>query len=170
MSCPILSGYTLGCRDSVGGIEYIAIASHNSATVYTATASSSELISWAPTASFYKFEQYTEQGSGTQEGSYDNETGTGFVTQTITIVLEQMTTALRDQFLALTQARVRVIVKSQNGTYWLFGKVNGGRASASSSGPGKAMGDLAGFTLTLEFKEPEPATEIEETFALSLIV
>jgi len=169
MPCLINSGYSLGCRDSVGGFEWLAIASYNNATIYT-YGTNSVVDSFSPTASFYKFEQYTEQGLASQEGAFDNMNGTSHYTQTITFTLEQMTAAIREQFLALTQARVRVIAKTQNSKYLLFGRINGGRSSAATSGPGQAMGDLSGYTITFEFKEPEPASLVDETFALSLIV
>ena len=168
MSCLINSGYSLGCRDSVGGIEYVAIASWESGVTYT-TGTASIITGMSPTASFFLFEQYTEQALASQEGAFDNANGTAHYVQTITLVLEKMDAATREQFLVLTQARVRCIVKTQNGRYFLFGKVNGGRASAGSSGPGQAMGDLAGFTITLEFKEFEPADEMEAVLAESLI-
>lgn len=168
MACVISSGYSLGCRDSVGGVEYIAISSYNDATTYT-LGTASVITGISPTASFYKFEQYTEQASVTQEGQFNNETGTTHYVQTVTITLEKMDSATREQFLALTQARVRIIAKTQNGKYFLFGKVNGGRASAGTSGPGKAFGDLAGFTLTFELKEPEPANEVNAILAASII-
>lgn len=169
MACVFSSGYSLGCRDSVGGVEFIAISSYNSSTAYT-LGTSSVITGISPTASFYKFEQYTEQASVTQEGQFNNETGTSHYVQTVTITLEKMDSATREQFLALTQARVRIIAKTQNGKYFLFGKVNGGRASAGSSGPGKAFGDLSGFTLTFEMKEVEPANEINAVLAESIIV
>jgi len=169
MACTINSGYSLGCRDSVGGIEYVAIASYDSSTQYT-TGTTYSIDSFSPTASFYKFEQFVEQGLASQEGAFDNVNGTSFYTQTVTIVLEKMDTQTREQFLALTQARVRIIFKTQNGRYFLVGQVNGARASAGSAGPGQALGDLAGFTLTFEAKEPTPAVELEPTFAESLIV
>ena len=168
MSCVINSGYVLGCRDSVGGVEYVAISTYHTSTSYTfGTASIITAIS--PTASFYLFEQYTEQAEASQEPTFDNETGTNHTVQTVTITLEKMDAATRAQFVALTQARVRVIVKTQNGRYFLFGVKNGGRASAASSGPGKGMGDLSGFTLTFEFKEPLPAHEVTEALATSII-
>lgn len=168
MACAISGGYSLGCRDNSGGIEYIAIASHSSSTTYT-LGTQSLITGISPTASFYKFEQYTEQASASQEGQFNNETGTIHFVQTVTITLEKMDSATREQFLALTQARVRVIAKTQNGKYLLFGKVNGGRASAASSGPGKAYGDLSGFTLTFEFKESEPANEVQSSLATAII-
>jgi hypothetical protein len=169
MACVINSGYSLGCRDSVGGVEWVSISAHNTSTTYV-TGTTYSVNSFSPTASFYKYEQYTEQALSSQEGAFDNNNGTSFYTQTVTITLEKMDTATRAQFLVLTQARVRIIVKTQNGRYFLIGQVNGARASAGSAGPGQALGDLAGFTLTFEAKEPEPAVELNPTFALSLVV
>jgi len=169
MSCVISSGYSLGCRDSAGGVEWLAIAAYDTQTTYT-TGTCSIITGMSPTASFYLFEQYVEQGMASQEGAYDNITGTNHTVQSVMITLEKMDACTREQFLALTQARVRVIAKTQNGRYFLFGKVNGGRASAGTSGPGQNLGDLAGFQLTFEFKEPEPADEIEEALVNTLIV
>jgi hypothetical protein len=169
MACVINSGYSLGCRDSVGGLEWVAISAYNSGTTYSIGTTFS-VNSFSPTASFYKFEQFPEQGGSTQEGAFDNLNGTGFYTQNVTIILEKMDTATRAQFLVLTQARVRIIVKTQNGRYFLIGQVNGARASAGSAGPGTAFGDLAGFSITFEAKEPTPAVELEPVFAASLIV
>ena len=169
MSCVISSGYTLGCRDSVGGIEWLAIANYDTGTVFT-LGTCSIITAMSPTYSFYQFEQYTEQASATQEGAYDNITGTNHTVQNIQVTFEKMDACTRDQFLALTQARVRIIILTQNGRYFLFGKKNGGRASASTSGPGQNMNDLAGFQLTFEFKEPEPAHEVDSTLVTQVLV
>ena len=169
MSCVISSGYSLGCRDSAGGIEWLAIAAYDTQTTYT-FGTCSIVTGMSPTASFYLFEQYTEQGMASQEGAFDNITGTNHTVQTVQLTLEKMEACVREQFLALTQARVRILVKTQNGRYFLFGLRNGGRASAGTSGPGQNLGDLSGFQLTFEFKEPEPSHEVEEALALSLIV
>lgn len=169
MSCVINSGYTLGCRDSVGGVEFVAIAAHSTSTAYT-FGTASLITGISPTQSFYTFEQYTEQAVANFESGFDNATGTAHTIQSVTITLEKMDAATREKFVALTQARVRIIVKTQNGRYFLFGLKNGGRASAASGGPGQAMGDLAGYTLTFELKEPLPPYEIDATYAESIII
>lgn len=172
MACPITTGYTIGCKDSQSGIEWIAISSYNGATVYTlgVGASASEIQSFSATSSFYKYEQFTEQGSVTQEMETSNETGTIAFTETLVITLEVLDIATRDKVLALLQARVRVIVKTNRGDYILLGKKNGLRSSAASIGPGKMMGDLGGFSVTLLGREPEPAHFIKESFVTTLIV
>lgn len=172
MSCPINSGYVIGCKDKQSGIEYIAISSYDGTTTFTlgAGASASELQSWSATSSFYRYDQFVEQCSCTQEAETSNETGTLSAKQTITLILENMDIATRVQALTLLQARVRVIVKTNTGNYLLFGKKNGLRSSAGTMGPGKAYGDLGGFSITLEGKEPEMAHFILSTFASAQIV
>ncbi len=171
MSCPVNSGYVIGCKDKQSGIEYIAISSYDGTTVFTlgTGASASELQSWTATSSFYKYEQFVEQGSATQEVETSNETGTLSTKQTIVLVLENMDIATRVQALTLLQARVRVIVKTNTGNYLLFGKKFGLRSSAGTIGPGKAFGDMGGFSITLEGKEPEPAHFVKDSFASAQI-
>ena len=172
MSCPINSGYTLGCKDKQSGIEYIAISSYDGSVSFTlgTGATATVIQSWSPTASYYKYEQWVEQGSATQTEETSNETGTLAFMQTIILTLETMDYATRVQALALFQARVRIIVKLNTGTYLLFGKKFGLRSSAGTAGPGKAFGDLQGFQITLEGKEPEPAHFINDVFAAAQII
>jgi len=171
MACPITTGYTLGCKDLQSGIEWVAISSYDGSTVYTfgVGASASEIQSWTATSSFYKYEQFTEQGSVTQELETSNETGTLAVNQTLILILETLDIATRDKALTLLQARVRVIVKTNKGDYILLGKKNGMRSTASTIGPGKQMGDLSGFSITLVGKEPEPAHFVKTSFAVAQI-
>ena len=169
MACPINSGYTLGCKDKVGGIEYLAISSYDGTTLFTLTASS-VIQSWSATSSYYKYEQFVEQGSVTQTEETSNETGTTSFTQTITLVLEGMDAATRLKAMTLMQARVRVIAKTNTGDYLLFGKNTGMRSSAAEIGPGSKYGDLQGFKITLMGKEREVANFIDPTFAASQII
>lgn len=171
MSCTIDSGYSLGCRDQQGGVEFVAIATYASGTTYSTTdgGTHSAIDSISGTPTFYKYEQYTEQASSTQTGNFDNANGTTYFTQTVQLVLENMDTDTRNQFLALSKARVRIIIKTQTGKYWLIGKVNGARSSAAEAGPNQALADLAGFNITLEAMEPDPAQEVDATYAESII-
>lgn len=172
MACPVNIGYTVGCKNRQSGIEYFSISSYDGTVSYTfgSGASASVIYSWSPTASYYKYEQFVEQGSATQEEETSNETGTTAVNQTITLILEDMDYATRDKVLTLLYARVRVMAKLNNGEYLLFGKKFGMRSSAASAGPGKAAGDLGGFSVTLVGKEPEFAHFVLSTYASTQII
>jgi len=172
MACPITTGYTVGCKDKQSGIEYIAISSYDGTTVFTlgSGASASEIQSFTATSSYYKYEQFVEQGTATQELETSNDTGTSAFNQTVTLVMEGMDIATRDKALTLLQARVRIIIKDNQGNYLMFGKKFGLRSSAGSAGPGKMFGDLGGFTITLLGKEPEPAHFVKTSFATTVIM
>lgn len=171
MACPITTGYTLGCKDNFSGIEWIAISAYDANTTYTlgTGASASEIQSFTATSSFYKYEQFVEQGTANQE-MVTGENSTLSFTQTITLIMEGMDIATRDKALTLLQARVRVIVKTNKGDYLMFGKGLGLRSSAASAGPGKMTSDLSGFSITLVGTEKEPASFIKTSFATTLIV
>ena len=168
MACPISSGYVIGCKDKQSGIESFAISSYDGSTTFT-LGTSSVIFNMSPTASYYRYEQFVEQGSATQEEATSNETGTTGITQTIVLILENMDAATRIKAMALMYARVRVLVKLNDGNFLLFGKNKGLRSSAGSAGPGKASTDLGGFSITLSGKEPEFAHFVDATYAASII-
>ena len=169
MACILNTGYTIGCRDNTGGVQTLAIGPWELGTTYSYSIDGEILTTSYATASFYEFEQYTEQASATGEVTANNEFGTIFNTQTLTFIMEKMDAPTRAKFLILTQGRFRVLILTQNGEWLLMGRLNGARLSAGTNGPGKAFGDMAGFTGTLTAVEPEPVHIIDETEALRLI-
>jgi hypothetical protein len=169
MACILNTGYTIGCRDNTGGVQTLAIGPWELGTTYSYSIDGEILTTSYATASFYEFEQYTEQASATGEVTANNEFGTIFNTQTLTFIMEKMDAPTRAKFLILTQGRFRVLIKTQNGEWLLMGRLNGARLSAGTNGPGKAFGDMAGFTGTLTAVEPEPVHIIDEVEALRLI-
>lgn len=170
MACVLTNGYTLGCRDNVGGIQEVYIGEYNgdSMTYVLGTDNIIGTFSGA-TVSFYTFEQEIETGSYTENGVFSTENGTAFYEQTLTITLHKLDAALRNQILLLGSGKWRIIVKDQRGVYHLMGKQNPVRVSASTPGVGKAYGDLNGVVLTFLGKEPEPAHIVASAAALSVI-
>lgn len=170
MACVLTNGYTLGCRDNIGGVQEVYIGEYNgdSLTYLFGTDNIIGTFSGA-TVSFYTFEQEIETGSYTENGQFSTENGTAFYEQTLTITLHKLDAALRNKILLLGQGKWRIIIKDQRGNYWLMGKQNPVRVSASTPGLGKAYGDLNGAVITFTGKEPEPAHEVSSTAALTVI-
>jgi hypothetical protein len=163
MSCLLSTGYTLGCRDSIGGIQEVWIGNFKSGATYTLDANERITTFSGTTASYFKFEQEMETGQFNQTGAYSTENGTVFFTQEAMLTFHKNDAALRNQLLVLSQANMSVIVRDQRGELWLMGYQNGVRTTAGSMNAGKAFGDLNGVTLTLQAKEPEPAYSISAT-------
>lgn len=170
MSCVLTDGYVLSCRDSLGGIQEVYIGEWNGDSLTYGFTTSQVIDSFSgATVSFYTFEQEIEVGSYTENGVFSTENLTAFYEQTLTITLHKLEASLRNKILLLGQGKWRIIIKDQRGLYWLMGKQNPVRVSASTPGLGKAYGDLNGAVITFMGKEPEPAHEVTSTAALSLI-
>ena len=170
MACVLTNGYTLGCRDNIGGIQEVYIGEWKG-DLLTYTFGTDNIIATfsGTTGSFYTFEQEIETGSYTENGVFSTENGTAFYEQTLSITLHKLDAALRNKILILGQGKWRIIVKDQRGNYFLMGKQNPVRVSASTPGLGKAYGDLNGAIITFMGKEPEPAYQVATAAALSVI-
>jgi hypothetical protein len=170
MACLLTTGYTLGCRDNIGGIQEVYIGEYNANSMTYVLGTNNIIGTFSgATVSFYTFEQEIETGSYTENGVFSTENGTAFYEQTLTITLHKLEASLRNQILLLGQGKWRVIIKDQRGKYWLMGYQNPVRVSAATPGLGKAYGDLNGAVITLMGKEPAVAYEVSSTAALSVI-
>lgn len=163
MACLLTQGYSLGCRDSIGGIQEAYIANFSSGATYTLDNNDTITAFLGTTASYFTFEQEMETGEFNQTGAYSTENGTVFFDQQLTLMFHKNDSNLRNQLLVLSQANMSVIVKDQRGEYWLLGYQNGVRAINGAMNTGKAFGDMNGVTITLQGKEPEPAHRISAT-------
>lgn len=170
MSCVLTSGYTLGCRDNVGGIQEVYIGEYNGSLLQYTLDQNQVIGTFSGTfSSFYTFQQEIEVGSFTENGVYSTENGTAFYEQTLEITLHKMESAIRNQILVLGQGKWRILILDQRGKYWLMGFQNPVRVSAATPGLGKAYGDLNGAVITFLGKEPEPAYEVSASAAAQLI-
>lgn len=172
MPCLITSGYSLQCRDNIGGVQNVYIGTFNgSSLTYTVSGTNSQITAFGgATTSFYTFNQPLETASFEQAGNYSTENGTSFYTQTVNITLQKLTSTSASLVNALGQGTWRVIVLDQNGIYWLIGAQNGARVSAATPNTGKALGDLNGTVITFEAKEAITAYQVTSAAALALIV
>jgi len=162
MACLLNSGYTLGCRDSIGGISLAYIGNFDADQTYTLDASNNIVGVTGSTVSYYTFEQEMETGTFNQTGAYSTENGTIFFTQELTLMFHKNDASLRNQLLILSQANLSIIVKDQRSQYWLLGFQNGVRVTAGAMNTGKAFGDMNGVTITFTGKEPVPAYRIDD--------
>jgi len=169
-TCLLTSGYSLGCRDSIGGIQKVYIGVYNGTSLTYGYGTDNIIATFSgATVSFYTFDQEVETASFAQAGQFSTENGTSFYEQTVEMTLQKMDAALRNQILLLGQGKWRIIILDQRGNYWLIGKQNPVRVSAATPGVGKAYGDLNGSVMTFTGKEPEPAHQVSTAAALSII-
>ena len=169
MSCALTQGYTLGCRDSVGGIKEVRFIEFANVTGVAVT--SGNVVSGISTSGSTKFWKYdltkqTSQFTETVNPSMEN--GTIFYQQDLQIILNKMTAALRNELRLLGQNRLMAIVTTRNDQYWLLGSRNGLELSAGTGQSGTAFGDRNGYDLTFTAMEEIPMLNVQSGIIAAL--
>ena len=154
MACLLTSGRSLGCKKSVGGLKNIYFADYG--TLGDATIVAGEITVLSGTPDWYKYEI---KGNSSLENTINSsrENGTTFYTQTLNLTLPILDKATQEEIKILSVSRPHVAIEDYNGNFFLVGLENGAEVTGGTIVTGAAMGDLSGFTLTLEGQEKEPA-------------
>lgn len=170
MSCnaEITRGFTLDCRDSIGGIRSIMVAELSAVEDYTVSDGEVTAITLADGKNFHKYELRKQTGDFTETIENNDETGTLYFEQELNFQLTRMEAAKRNEIFLVAKADVVVIVEDRNGKYWLLGAINGLILSGNSTS-GTAMGDLNGYELTFTGQEEEPALEVDSDIISDLL-
>lgn len=163
MACNITEGFTLGCKDSQGGIEYLYMADLPSGAVPVTDVDGiltgfNDAAGSPLTITFYKFEVPKQTSGLTQTINADNAAGTVFYQQDITMVFNKITADVRNQILLLAQnPRIVAVVKDGNGVFQTVGATRGAEVTAGTITTGVAYADRNGGELTVTGLEPDPA-------------
>lgn len=176
MPCAITGGYTIDCRESVGGIEAIYLI-ENSA-LYDASGNSrvteaSGTVTAMTKASgkrFYKIEvpRGTASSSNALTGSQEN--GTVFFTHQVVFPINSRNATVRNMISTLAKNRVTIVTKEMDGTYRMFGKEFGLFLDTTEAGSGTAAGDRNGYNLTFSSVEREDFLVVAANVAANLEV
>jgi hypothetical protein len=174
MPCAITSGYTIDCREAVGGIEAVYII-ENSA-LYDASGNSRVTeVSGTVTAMtkatgkrFYKIEvpRATASTSNAMTGSTEN--GTIFYTHQVVLPLNKRDADTRNLVSTLAKNRCTFVTLEMDGTYRMFGKDYGLFLDSTEAGSGTAAGDRNGYMLTFTSVEKDDLLIVSSGVAAAL--
>lgn len=172
MACALTSGYTIGCRDSAGGIKSVYLIEFDNVSGITESAGTASAIAKANGGRFYKYELYRGTGEWMEEFQDSLENGTTFQKQTLTFPLNGMSAANSVQIKLLAQNRLMAVVETQEPTpkYWLLGQTNGLMREGGKGGSGKAFADRNGYELTFTSEQAAMALEVSSGIIAGLIV
>ena len=162
MACALTQGYSLDCRDSLGGIVEVYFTE---AANVSATTEASGVITALTKASGKRFWKYalvkdTSMFNQTMTASVAN--GTVVYGQELQIILNKLQTNTRNELLLLAQNSLVAVAKDSNGVYWYLGKTRGIDMTAHAASTGTAQGDRSGFTLTFTGSEPALAPSVAQ--------
>ena len=160
MPCALTQGYTLDCKDSLGGIKAMWVINHANVTAVTEASGIVSAITKAASKVFYKYELVKNTGSLTETITTSVENGTVFYAQELSIVLNKLQANTRNEILLLAQSTLMVVVQDANDKYWLLGRFTGLDVTGGTSATGTAQGDRNGYTLTFTGGEKALAPEV----------
>jgi hypothetical protein len=153
MACNLTQGFTLDCKDAVGGIKSIHLIDFAS-TGFTVSGGEVTATTVA-SGSVYTYELPKGVGSMTTTTNVSQENGTVFNQTDVIGRLRKLSTSKRNELKLLAQNRVFCIVKDNNDNYWLAGNEYGCDITAMTAESGTAMGDVQGYNFTLSAIETE---------------
>ena len=164
-SCALTTGFDLDCRDAVGGVKSVRLASLEDYTAMVATGTASGAITGWTTAAleFFKYDQLKETSSLTESINGSSQNGSVYFTPEVVIVLSKLDVDKRNQIKLLAQQRLVAIVEGNDSSYWVVGYANGLELNAGTSATGTAFADLSGYSLTLSGLEADTMLSIGQT-------
>ena len=166
MACNLTQGFTLDCKDSVGGIKSIHVIDW-AASGFT-VAGGEVTASTVASGDVYTYELPKGVGSMTTTTNVSTENGTVFNQADVVARLRKLSTSKRNELKLLAQNRVFCIVKDNNDNYWLAGYEYGCDITSMTAESGTAMGDVQGYNFTLSAIETEAPYLVQSAVVTSL--
>jgi hypothetical protein len=168
MPCEITSGISLDCRDNAGGLEYAYIldATGEDITVTEAAGVVSAITVGATSittlsADMFLFDQVRQTANMVETGTFSDENGTVFFSNVVNLIFNKLEATKLQQLKLLAQnAKLLVIVKDNNGKFWMVGNDRGAVATSSSAESGTAFGDRNGFSIEMTGLSPDTMYEV----------
>lgn len=159
--CELSSGFTLDCKDGIGGIKQIVLL--DKATLNSFNFDANEIvtaINGVVSGDLFTYELPTQTGSFEETINFNRDAGTIFYTQTVNVMLNKLSAAKRLELQSVAQARVIVFVEDTNGNWWAVGYEYGADLSTATAATGTALGDMNGFTLAFVHESQKRAYKL----------
>lgn len=166
MPCVLTQGFTLDCRDSIGGVKAVWFIAHQNVTAVTQA--SGVVTAITDTATWYKYNLIKNTASLTENITGTVENGTVLYAPELNIIINKMQANTRNELLLLAQNSLMAIVQDQNNKYWLIGLQNGVDLTTGSAATGVAGSDRNGYSLTFTGTEPALAPEVQASVISTL--
>lgn len=156
MGCSITSGRKVPCKSAVGGIKTIYFADYG--TLGEAQIAGGEITGFTPPPVSTEWFKFDVKGNSSMETAITSsrENGTTFYDTTLNMTLTFQDKATQEELKLIAHARPHVAVEDYNGNFFLVGLENGGDVNGGTIVTGAAMGDLTGYTLTVNAQETAP--------------
>lgn len=176
MSCSVTSGYSITCRESVGGVETIYLIEN--AALYDASGNSRvveasgtvQSLSKNPGKRFWKFEVPRGTANATNGITSSIENGTIFFTHGVSFPINDRSATTRNIVTTLAKNRLTFVLVEGDGTARMYGRLFGLQLETSEAGSGTALADRNGYVLTFSSQEREDFLVVPSNIVANLEV
>lgn len=169
MSCALTQGYSIDCKDSLGGLKSVLFIEKENVSAITLTDQTVTGITLASGKTFFKYELVKETSSFTETVTASVQNGTIFYAQELSVILNKLQANTRNEILLLAKNSLLAIAEDRNGKYWLLGKDGGLDISGGTAASGVAAGDRNGYELTFSGQEAALANLVDSTIIAGLL-
>jgi len=160
---------TIDCRDSVGGIKEVLFIEFDNVTAITEASGVVTAITVATGKQFRRYVVPKETAFYTETLNGNDQNGTTFYQQELSIVINKMQANTRNEVQLLAQNRLISIYLDLNGKYWLLGREQALTAVSGDGGSGTAHGDRNGYARTFTGQERYMAPEVSSGVIAALL-
>lgn len=171
MSCILSTGFSLDCRNSIGGIDEVWIGEleNLNETTFAVVSGAVTVMAMTGGKKFYNYKLRKNTAEAKADFAGDVATGSGYIMQSVEIQLDRFDVAKRNEIRVLGQKPLMIIVKDKNGLLSLYGSGNGLDLTTGTAGTGKAATSLNGFVLTFTGEETNFPYGISQTIVDTLV-
>ncbi len=161
MACELSTGFSLDCKDGIGGIKQIVLVDKAEVNSFGFDADENVTAINGPLAGdLYTYELPTQTGSFEETINFNRDAGTIFYTQTVNVMLNKLSSAKRLELQNVATARVIVFVEDTNGNWWAVGYEYGADLSTATAATGAVLGDMNGYTLAFTHEAAKRAYKL----------
>ena len=164
MACELSTGFTLDCKDGIGGIKQIVLLDKTSVDTITYEMGTEVISSMVinNVNELYTYELPTQTGSFEETINFNRYAVTIFYTQTVNIMMQKLSAPKRLELQNAATVRVIVFVNDTNNNWWAIGIENGADLSTGTAATGTALGDANGYTLAFTHETPKRAYKLAD--------
>ena len=152
MACDLTAGGLTPCKDSLGGIKNLYLVDFGDPTFAINESGSDEITDITGT---FQYAKYEVKGDASMETTLTSsrENGTTFFEQNITANLRKLTKEDNKELKLMAYGRPHVLIQTRDDKFFWVGVENGCEVTGGTAVTGTALGDLQGYTLTLQAME-----------------
>lgn len=155
MPCAITGGYTIDCRESVGGIQTLWVLEKSNVTSYTESSGTVTAITLPSGVTFYKIEVPRGTAFATNTVTASQENGTVFYTHGIDFPINSRSASVRNLISVLAKNKCVFITLEGDQQYRMYGAKFGLFMDSAEAGSGSALGDRNGYMCKFSSNETE---------------